>query len=346
MNHVVERVAYTNQLSQACSRRISRIFSTTLMMFVVFMLLAIPAWAEFAGGSGTSEDPYLVATAEQLNNVRNHLLDNHFLQIADIDLGVAPWNEGEGWAPISGFSRGDFNGQGYTISNLTINRSAGGMGLFGTVNAGTLRNIHLRDVQVFSSGSRVGGLAAQFGFGSSVENSSVTGQITGNDAVGGVVGYADGGGGGRFARLHNVYADVVVHGEGEYVGGLVGQSGNNLGIIIRHSYSTGTMTGDQYVGGLSGNLQSHLGSIADSYSHAAVTGNDYVGGLVGVSQGNIARCFSTGRVTGSGDHVGGLLGGNYLPPTAPGSVHHSFWDTQTSGQDSSAGDGAVGLTTV
>ena len=65
---------------QVCSRRISRTFLTTLMMFVVFMLLAIPAWAEeFAGGSGTSEDPYLVATAGHLDNVRHHE-DAHFLQ--------------------------------------------------------------------------------------------------------------------------------------------------------------------------------------------------------------------------------------------------------------------------
>ena len=40
---------------------------------------------EFAGGSGTQQDPYLVATADQLNNVRKYL-DQHFKQIAHIDL--------------------------------------------------------------------------------------------------------------------------------------------------------------------------------------------------------------------------------------------------------------------
>lgn len=59
---------------------------------------------EFAGGSGTSGDPWLISTPEHLNNVRNYLeeehKDKHFEQINTISLDVYPWNEGNGWLPI------------------------------------------------------------------------------------------------------------------------------------------------------------------------------------------------------------------------------------------------------
>jgi hypothetical protein len=54
----------------------------------------------FEGGDGTEEFPYLIATAEQLDMVRHCNYDTYFKQIADIDLGTSPWNQGEGWLPI------------------------------------------------------------------------------------------------------------------------------------------------------------------------------------------------------------------------------------------------------
>lgn len=53
---------------------------------------------DFADGDGTEDDPYQIATAEQLNNVRKYP-DAHFMLIADIDLDKPPYNQGEGWDP-------------------------------------------------------------------------------------------------------------------------------------------------------------------------------------------------------------------------------------------------------
>lgn len=79
------------------STRRTGIFNRVIIVTVLlFFSLVTMAHAQFAGGSGTAEDPYLVATADHLNNVRDHL-NKHFLQTADIDIGVPPWNEGEGW---------------------------------------------------------------------------------------------------------------------------------------------------------------------------------------------------------------------------------------------------------
>jgi len=55
---------------------------------ILLLCVAISLYSQFAGGSGTVTDPYQVATAEQLNNIRNYRTC-HFVQIADIDLDVA-----------------------------------------------------------------------------------------------------------------------------------------------------------------------------------------------------------------------------------------------------------------
>jgi hypothetical protein len=83
---------------------------------------------DFAGGSGTEEDPYLIATAYQLYNVRDEL-DKYFLQIRDIDLNQYPYNEGEGWLPIGDdvdAFEGSYDGGGFTISNIVIDRPGWG----------------------------------------------------------------------------------------------------------------------------------------------------------------------------------------------------------------------------
>ena len=71
---------------------------------------------------------------------------------------------------------------------------------------------------------------------------------------------------------------------------------------------------------------------------ATVTGDSYVGGLVGNSYGTVSNSSCTGSVTGN-SHVGGLVGWNEY-----GTVSDSFWDTETSGQATSAG--GTGKTTA
>ena len=76
--------------------------------------------AEYAGGSGSVEDPYLVVHADQLYNVRNHL-DKHFRQIANLDL--SGYRSGSGWAPIGTSTDrfiGTYDGDGHIIDNLFI----------------------------------------------------------------------------------------------------------------------------------------------------------------------------------------------------------------------------------
>lgn len=201
---------------------------------------------EFAGGSGTEIDPYLVATAEHLNNVRNHL-DAFFLQTADIDLGVAPWNEGEGWMPLGSNearATGSYNGNGHIVSNLFINRPAADhQGLWGYVDGFSLSNLGVDNLQV-----------------------------TGKESTGGMIGTT------RYSEVDNCYAIGSVTGYGTYNGGFVGING--VYSTITNCYAMGSVSGSvSNIGGFAG--YNHYSSISNCYANGTVSGYYFKGGFVG-----------------------------------------------------------------
>ena len=325
----------------------------------------------FAGGSGTPDDPYLVATADELNNVRK-VMDAHFLQIADIDLGVPAYTTGEGWWPLGAptggngvvYFTGSYDGGGYVINNLTINpvdpddSPAGHLyfALFGYVDRAILKNIFLENIDIRATKSDgswyVGGLAG-YARNSILENVHVIGEgnvihalhggtgPTGGSNIGGLVGmhHRTDVGLEESGLIHNASSNATLVGElTNNVGGLVGV---NYG-IIRHSHSMGEVRGANSVGGLVGHNNS---VITDSYSRAFVSGVNQVGGFVGGSPhtGGVAihRSYSTGQVSGDED-VGGFIG----EASSIGSYSNCFWDVENSKQHKSAGgEGVVGLTT-
>ena len=238
-----------------------------------------------------------------------------------IDADDAYWNDGAGWEPIgvsaSAF-RTTFEGNGYTISHLFVNRSTTSfVGLFSyTGSPSDIRHVGLLDVAVTGK-NLVGGLVG-LSIGT-IEGSYASGRVSGTSSVGGLVGWNLSGG------IHASYATGRVAGTSK-VGGLVGE---NLGRSITASYATGRVAGTSKVGGLVGRVQS--GEIHASYATGRVTGNNDVGGLVGhMERGEIHASYATGRVSGSSSSVGGLVGTN------AGTVTASYWDTRTSGQTSSA----------
>ena len=292
----------------------SRILSgKKISLFLGFMLIIGLAMNSsslfaFAGGDGSSGNPYHVSNAIELNDVRNYL-SSYFIQTADIDLDVSPYNIGDGWNPIGTF-RGSYNGQVYTISNLYINRSTtDNIGLFGYTSGATIQNLGVTNVDI-TGNDYVGGLVGYNNISSTVSNSYSTGSVSGNTSVGGLAG-----------RNYN-------------------------GSIIEYCYSTGSVSssgsGNTFVGGLVGYIWASSATVSNSYSTCSVVSSSgsRVGGLVGYnsSQGIVSNCYSTGSVIGN-DFVGGLVGDNFGTE-----VSNSFWDTETSGQ--SISDGGIGKTTA
>lgn len=155
--------------------------------------------SEFAGGSGTEDDPYKIATPAHLNNVRNYL-DAYFIQIRDINMetylskGGAGYNNGAGWDPI-GYAlseddqnpfTGYYNGQGYIINNLRFTRPQENyVGLFGLMKEASVINLGITNID-FTGRDGVGGLMG-VGITSYAERVYTTGVILGK-YIGGIMG--------------------------------------------------------------------------------------------------------------------------------------------------------------
>ncbi len=288
--------------------------SQAVVVLVVTLTLRLAAAAEaveFAGGTGEPNDPYQIATAEQLIAIGSdpNLLDKHFVLVADIDLdpnlpGRKVFDKaviGSATLTVSRVSHfvgtpftGVFDGRGHTVSNLMINgeNCVGFCGLL--ERGGEVRDMALVNLNIAGS-AEVGGLVG-CNLGGRVIRSRSGGMVRGNVHVAGLAGYNDG--------------------------------------LLTCCHSTGAVTGGFDVGGLAG---FNRGDMSRCYSTGPVNGISHIGGLVGSNQGRVAHSYSTGPVIGA-SYAGGLMGGNI------GVVSFSVWDVESSGLARSAA--GVGLTTA
>ncbi len=262
---------------------------------------------EFSGtGTGTADDPYVITTPDQLNQVRNYP-DSDFVLGNDINMDVAPYNSGEGWQPI-GDGRlaipftGTFDGRGMTIIHLLINRNLPYQGLFGYVANAEISNVTILNSSI-QANSNVGMLIG-YSFGTVILNCQATGNITGNsDHIGGLVGYAE------ESTLTKCHTNVSLSGRAN-VGGLVGIAtflDDIYATRISKCFSEGDVSGDTSVGGLIGSCVQAV--LESSYSNSIVTPVYGGGGLVGYMQAtNISNCYATGSVTSASNYAGGLVG--------------------------------------
>ncbi|MEY4592189.1 MAG: hypothetical protein RIR18_1084 [Pseudomonadota bacterium] len=290
------------------------------------------------------------ATTTTLQGMQNNL-GGYYALGANINASATSgWNSGAGWQPL--WFYGKFDGLGHTISNLTINRpSADYQGLFGNIDD-MVSNVGLVGGSVTGRDS-VGMLVGLHN--GIISNSYVTGSVAGNNAVGGLIGDSSSG------DFINSYATASVTGN-DLVGGLSGYLGG--GTSPRNNYATGSVAGNNLVGGLIGKFFS--GSIINSYATGSVSGVASIGGLVGyVWAGRTSNSFASGSVTGTSEvggligfidaiassrvaatnsyatgsvtgtsNVGGLIGSN--ASTGYATVSSSYWNTETTGQNSSA----------
>jgi|GEM_PF-756643 len=256
-------------------------------------------------GSGTAGDPYQITNLNDLRFLSEHSsywADGlFFIQTADIEASAtSTWNSGAGFSPIGSTAfQGTYDGEGYTIDGLVINRSdTDFQGLFGYTMGSVIKNLGVTNINV-KGRQHTGGLVGQNTSSSTIENCFTTGSVTGyNQSVGGLAGTNS-----NSSTITKCYSTVTCNVSGQHTYSLGGLVGYNNSATISNSYATGSVTGINAVGGLVGNGTS----------------------------GTVTNCFSTGAISGSGSYIGGLIGGfSYL-------VNNSFWDMETSGQTISAG---------
>jgi hypothetical protein len=250
-----------------------------------------------------------------LNATRDNLGGSYVL-MNDLDSTTAGYeelasptaNERHGWQPVGTEDQpftGGLYGWGHKIRDLFIDRPDGkDVGLFGFV-----------------------------GEGGDIENIGlVNPTVTGYECVGGLVGSNWGG------VVSNSYSTGSAGSVDGYirVGGLVGWNRDT----VSKSYSTVPVGDARSVGGLVGY---NTGTVSNSYSSGSAKGFQYIGGLIGTNHvgGAVSNCYSSTTVEYELPPKGGLVGVNYM---FLGGVKDSFWDTQTSGLDDSAG--GIGRTTT
>ncbi|MBN2271977.1 MAG: hypothetical protein JXN61_15285 [Sedimentisphaerales bacterium] len=208
-----------------------------------------PVLATFCGyipaephGSGTAEDPYIIADANELGSVW-YRPSAHYMVAKDIDLFGISWS-----TAVVPFFGGVFDGNGCSIINAEVDIfGAGCVGLFGYLGTGgQIRNLGVEDICVFGTFS-VGGLVGHTS--GTITSCYSTGSVSGTgDYVGGLAGINGG-----------IISDCYSTGRasGRYsVGGLVGRSVTT----ISNCYSTGEVSGTNFVGGLLGNSEARTGS--------------------------------------------------------------------------------------
>jgi hypothetical protein len=262
----------------------------------------IIAGPTYAGGTGTAEDPYLIATAGDLNalGLCSCHWGRHFTLTADIDLSGRTWTG----SVVPSFW-GVFDGNGHIISGLTIT-GTGRLGLFGGLAGGAyVKDLGVVDVNIISSGNSVGGLVGE-NYGSIVASYS-TGAVSGHQWVGGLVGMHEAG------DVSRCYSTCGVSGAWD-VGGLVGY---NYAGTVTQCYSAGSVRGNSSVGGLVG---ANGGTVTNCYSVGPVSGAGQVGGLVGSGSPkgamhcvwDVETCGLTSSGGGMGLRTGEMMDPNVL----------------------------------
>jgi len=313
------------------------VFSSAKILFVCLITIAFYSTGFALSGSGTSGDPYVITSVADFDvfanpaNAATYWASGVHTKLAcDIDLPgtyatavIAPDTDNTNEQTFDGIEfAGEFNGNDYKITNLTID-SAGVknsyLGLFGQIAAeGQVMNLGIENVNVTSNGSE----AATYFIGGLCGRS--LGTITNCYTTGNVSGTITG-----------------------YIGGLAGQ--NEAGGIINSCYSNvsvSTGEGSGFIGGLAGvNIAADINNCYATGSVTATYNTDWLGGLIGINIvmtggefSTVSNCYATGSVANgnASSNIGGLAGENN---GVGASVNDCFWDIETGGPDNSVGTG-------
>lgn len=291
----------------------------SILVLVVVLSCASICFGKYSGGDGSPENPYKIATAEDMNQIGANPDDwgAHFELVNDINLAdytgtqfnIIGYYESYN-SPNNAPFTGVFDGNSHTISNFTYSTTDNSrIGLFRYVDDANA-NAEIKDLTLIDpnvnaeSPSRyVGSLVGWFERGSISSCGIEGGSVSGDQYIGGLVGYSSHV---WISKISNCYAAASVSGSSR-IGGLIGYT--SAGDTISNCYATGSVSGSCLVGGLVGD---NWGSrISNCYATASVSGtSNYVGGLVGVNGGWISNSYATGSVSGGNNDTGGLVGGN------------------------------------
>lgn len=348
----------------------------SLFLCVLLIIAAFPVAVLAAdGGDGSTED--LPSSAIAISNVDELVMicneypaDGYYYLTGDIDLSYALgeygdyYNGGEGWEPIGNSNtpfKGTFDGRGYTIKGLSINRPEQGyIGLFGYAATATFKSCKLDIVSIVGA-SYTGGL---LGKGETVNFENCDLNITklnGSNYVGGFLGQGD------TVNIEHCKIEPVELKGANYVGGFLGE-GKTVNIknceTLNGKIRTDSTAATTYCGGIvaavssAGTIEnctnrsvvdltspSYMVKHSDSNGTTTTQTNSYTGGIVGSFNGQyILNCINYGKVFAEGASLlcaGGIVGSfkgtditfssNKAQVVSEAGYYYITWWTSTSG---------------
>ncbi len=280
--------------------------------------------SSFAGGDGSSSNPYQIATASQLARLAylvNHTSPDilYCVQTADIDLSAHYWD------PI-GYSRshtfvGNYDGEGRTIFGLYTNSTEDYQGLFGILDgmqialgvSVQIKNVNIINSEINARGT-VGGIVSYIRNRTVViSNCHMSGSVIGTTKVGGIVGYISNNGVVTIEDCSNsgdITNNYSSNSAGGAVGGIVGDNAGDS-LLITGCYNEGTIsmnttiTFESESGGIVGRGG---GNITNCWNSGSVKGARFMGGISGEG-GNIVNCYNTANIDTNDSPLVATIGG-------------------------------------
>lgn len=294
------------------------------------------------GGKGTKEDPYKINCDRDLYYLQGYVNADggskisegvYFEQTADIDLWDYSFytNFDYGWMPIgktiSNSFRGNYNGKGHKVSGIFIDRQVqSAVGLFGVVNDAVITDLVIEDADITGDGA-VGGVVGavtgdgdKFG-GTLIKNCKVIkSKINGNTGVGGVVGMTD--------LLLRLRVDSCETSENTKItsnlyaaGGILGSGVTFSSVVLSGCTNRAAVTGGTVnTGGIAGGVDTALVVSCKNYGivKSVQPGTLATGGILGGSGiSNLVDVHNYGEVSGS-KGVGGIVGSTLVGSDSDG----------------------------
>ncbi len=280
-----------------------RLLALLLVLTMVFSLMPAALAADTLSGSGTEDDPYLLATAADLKAFRDMANAEASSKLcatltADIDLGGEAWTPFE---PSSGFVTeayaGTFDGANHTIKGLSVNStSKSGVGFFGTVHGATIKNLQIAGNIYSTNSSYVGGIVGRTQGNVTIDGCSFSGSVTATKAgmtngAGGIAGRVNAG----TLAVTNCANLSDVTGSGS-AAGILGYAGNTK-VTIENCYNSGAISGQNYASGICSigtGKNGKTGKIGNCYNVGTITGTSdgaYYAGISANFQGAISNSY-------------------------------------------------------
>ena len=280
-----------------------RFLALLLVLTLLVGLMPAALAADTLSGSGTEDDPYLLATAADLKAFRDMANAEASSKLcatltADIDLGGEAWTPFE---PSSGYVSeayaGTFDGANHTIKGLSVNlTSKSGVGFFGTVHGATIKNLQIAGNIYSTNSSYVGGIVGRTQGNVTIDGCSFSGSVTATKAgmtngAGGIAGRVNAG----TLAVTNCANLSDVTGSGS-AAGILGYAGNTK-VTIENCYNSGAISGQNYASGICSigtGKNGKTGKIGNCYNVGTITGTSdgaYYAGISANFQGAISNSY-------------------------------------------------------